>query len=397
MTEQRYASSFGAGGTLVYDLKSKELVRELSEYSVHLLSREQVSSITERLRMEHLIEFWKYLSKEKLTLRKLSDDQLELYRDRQLPLVKGNPRSIGSEGAAKETVNAKLISIYRWLMWLQENGRLSLGTIGPTGCRITVVPDTRYAHRKFGHGTVSYPVLYRKTGRKSKHRASLAPTREQLDEVAAKLMERENEYAGLRDSLVLDIAVETGMRRASINSLRASMFDRVRLEKATGSTFLVCPPSQKFGYEEDVRFPVWLGLRVADFIAGAREDFLKSKPHLQDNADDRIFLSTRDCAPLTNRALSQTISAAMRAVGLPKGVAIHSGRRLFAAERIETEIDRRIELGLDTSTDSICAAVSIEMGHHNPESLFPYVSRSQSRRAMEAAAAARKRPTEDRD
>lgn len=387
MSEIRFFASYGLDGTLVYDLEGMCIVREISDYSLHLRSRQQISALTERLRIEHLVAFWRYLAEKKVSLHDLTDRKLEAYRDILLKSTLSNPRSIGSQLVAKGTVNAKLVSIYQWLCWLQTMEILRPGSVGAYKCRITVhVEHLKIRRRQRRQGLKVYPLLFPRTGAGSKHRASLALTREQLDATAGQLVDRDNHYTGLRDSLALDIAAETSMRRVSINSLTIDLFDREKLEAETSLTFDLRPIKQKFSYEEDIRFPVQLGLRVLDFIEGARERLLESKPHLKNNAKNSIFLSATTCKPLTNRALTQSIASAMRASGLPKGVSLHSGRRLFAAERIEQELESRLALGLDTSTASICAAVSMEMSQRHPDSLFPYVTRAQSRRALEASA-----------
>lgn len=384
MKRRRFHASYGDGGTLVYDLEERCVVRDLSDFSLHLLSsRVQASPITERIRMEHLVEFWCHF--EKVPPHDLSDKLLEDFRNSQLERVLSSPQSIGSKGAAKETVNGKLVSVYKWLEWMQEQGRLPKGTIGAIDCRVTAYP--RASAFRSGRAVDSgarYPLLYRRTGQRSKHRASLALTADQLELVSEHLVENRSEYVGLRDGLILDIAVETGMRRASINSLRVSMFERSALVSERGATFSIRPAIQKFSYEDDINFPVELGLRVLAFIEGPRKELLSSKSKFAKSATDNVFLSARNCDPLTDRALSQSLAATMRAVGCGKGVALHAGRRAYATNRIETETSRRVELGLDTSTASIAAAVSIEMGQRNPNSLFPYVAREQSRRALAA-------------
>ncbi len=379
-SSKRLVIRHNAEGCLVYDIELNCIIREISDYSASMHRSEQLSKLTCRLRTEHLIEFWIYLIGKKISLRRLSDGCLSSYRDFQVEKVLKNSRSIGSLKSAQSTVNSKLVSIYKWIFWLQAQGSLPCQTIGPINCSVTANVVSEGTRRGFNYSPL--PLLYRKTGQQSRYRTGLAPSRGQLDKVAGILTERDNEYAGLRDGLVLDIAIETGMRRASINSLLVSFIKRSELEETNRDYFHICPPSQKFNYEEDVEIPVWLGLRIADFIDGPRAALLAKKPNFMQNAAGHIFLSTRDCSPMTDRALSQSVAAAMRAAGLPKGVALHSGRRLFAIERIEKEIDRRLALNLDTSTDSICTAVSLSMGQKNPKSLYPYVARAQSRRGM---------------
>jgi hypothetical protein len=77
-------------------------------------------------------------------------------------------------------------------------------------------------------------------------------------------------------------------------------------------------------------------------------------------------------------------SRAAKAIGAPKGASIHTLRAYFLNAWIDEEIDRRIGLGLDTSTASIAASAAIVMGHKSPTSIFPYVARAQSLRGVTA-------------
>ena len=97
---------------------------------------------------------------------------------------------------------------------------------------------------------------------------------------------------------------------------------------------------------------------------------------------DRIFISARDGKPLNDNSLSQIFGDASRAIGLGPGHAIHMLRFKNVDDRIAGEIESRVALGLDTSTQSIAASVSMEVGHSNPESLWSYVSQSQSKIAQ---------------
>ncbi|MDP3683553.1 MAG: hypothetical protein Q8S01_06430, partial [Ignavibacteria bacterium] len=172
--------------------------------------------MTESLSIGHLINFFEYLSSRGIKLEEVADNVLEEFRDWQLPQVLARPNSIGSERAAKSTVNKKLMSVYQWLLWLQETERLPVGTIGMYRCSVSVLP---VGSGRRPSSEVRFPLLYRKTGTGSKHRLGLAPTRLQLERASEQIMNRHDEYAALRDCLALDIAAETGMRRVSINSL----------------------------------------------------------------------------------------------------------------------------------------------------------------------------------
>jgi len=208
-----------------------------------------------------------------------------------------------------------------------------------------------------------------------------------VDDVAAQLMDANQEpYIRLRNALFVDIAATVGLRRGSINSLTIDQFVRRELQAVDAPTVRIRPASQKFGYENDFEFPVWLALQVCDFVEGARADLVERVHKGVSVTRNRVFLSSRAAKPMTDRAMSQVVSRAMRAIGAPKGSAVHVLRSYYANEQIELEIDHRLARGLDTGTAAISAAVSLRLGHRNPHSLFAYVARAQSRRGLSDAA-----------
>jgi integrase len=189
-------------------------------------------------------------------------------------------------------------------------------------------------------------------------------------------------YVFHRNALWADIAEVVGFRRASICSLRITQFDRATLELEQGPVVLITPPSQKFGYQNDFQFPVWLALRVCEFDDRYRAPMLERKRVSKTKSQDRIFLSSRTGAPMTDRSMTRIMSQAMRSAGAPKGVAGHALRAKFCNDLIRSEYDARLEKGMDTSTLAIASAVAWRMGHRNPDSLFAYVSKLQSKEAL---------------
>lgn len=67
-----------------------------------------------------------------------------------------------------------------------------------------------------------------------------------------------------------------------------------------------------------------------------------------------------------------------RAAGAPPGAAVHAFRHRYVNEEIRRETLHRLTAGFDTSTTAIATAVSLRVGHTNPESLYQYVAYYQS-------------------
>ena len=383
--------SGGGFPAVVYDLATGTVVHELTDFALHLCDDEDLNQTTVKAIVNHLLRFGNYvLSKAHRTRARslleavvgISDAGLKAFRDDDLLVVKSNPRSRQSDRKAKATINARLAAVYRWIWWLQCSAYLPPRVAGPFGCALTVAErDARVGKRADGRVRLKMPLLFRDAERRSKHKTGFVATRDTADKAVEVLMSRpSSEYRNLRDALIVDLAVEVGLRVGSIASLLVTDFDRRAIEGTSELTFLVTPRVQKFSYQNSFDVPVWLALRVCALI-DVRDDYLGSKGVGKSVAQQSIFLSERRCTPLRPRSISQLISGVLRSLGAPKGTSIHTFRGLFCTEEIERDIDYRIRSGLDTSTASISAAVSLKMGQRDPMSIFPYVSRALSLRA----------------
>lgn len=398
-----------AGHPIVaYDLVRELVVSEITDYAYHLQEEKKLGGITIDATLNHVIRFVNYLFESWIgrlrprntldAVNSLSDVVIERFRDLELRLVLENPRSFRVESVAKATVNSRLAAVYRWIWWLKEHGIIKDGLIGPSDCAVTLrlkepyrVGFGRSRHSsKVLHTSLNMPLLYRDAQGGGKHDSGFVPSRMTADDSVALLISRNSsEFKNLRDALIVDIAVETGFRVASIASLLVTDFNRKAIENHQGVTYPVCPKIQKLSYSNTFHVPIWLALRVCEFL-DVRERFIKEKYFDMKFAESNIFISERDGKPLKSRSISQLIGRILRGLGAPKGVSIHSFRRLFCTEAIEDEINDRVRLGLDTSTASVSAAIALKMGHSDPMSFFPYVSRAMSKKFAEERAKVRR-------
>ena len=221
-----------------------------------------------------------------------------------------------------------------------------------------------------------------------------AVSREIYDSVCAHIYSTSRSpYIAQRDLLFLDIAANAGFRRGSIHSLSVDQFDRDALEETEGLTAKLKPAAQKFGYDIDYDVGTMLMLRVVDFIEGVRAELLADLGVSERKAEMRVFLSAKTGRQMTDRAMTQRISRAMRAVGCAKGQAIHVFRGLYANEQVDDEIVYRLETGLDTSTESIASAVAPMLGQKSAKSLFTYIASKQTRNARQRHVEQRLKPT----
>lgn len=377
-------SSTDPVGLLVYDVTAGAFVADISDYLHHLLESRRLTFTTVHQGAYHLVEFWRFLAASNLDLRRISDNALRRFRDDNFSKVKASRSHRGDSRKSRATVNLKLSRIYDWLIWLQEQGRLSVGTIGMRGLVTALLEEPR-AHRHKNGGWRStggkYPLRFRDARQNAKHNAPLEIVSEShVDAISGLMMARHQEFVARRNQLFIDIADASGMRRGSICSLDVRQFGIEALRGASGE-FLVRPSRQKFGYGKILPISLTLAYRVADFIESCWKPRVAEKAIAATTHKYALFISARDGSPITERAMTQAISKGFRALGFPKGVGPHRLRSKFTSETVDDELAERLELGLDTSIMSIAAAVAVKLGHDDPSQFYRYAASSQSRKA----------------
>lgn len=376
------------GEVIAYDLRAGQVVDEVTNYSIWLVDINRRDSKTVAQNVGHIARFWVYLASKRKSLLAVTDGLLRDYRDKELLMVLSNPRSRGSERAAKLTVNQKISAILNWLLWLQCTDSRYSQMIGPSGRRVTASPGARVRNPNQwapGQGITS-PLLFRGAGTSG---SIPQATREMYEGALAELeLMTASDYIAARDKVFLDIATTSGFRRGSICSLTVDQFDAQKIRRATSPTMAVKPTIQKFNYEDVYQVDTLLMLRVLDFIEGHRASLLVDLG--LDRSDvaltGHIFLSATTGQPMTDRAMTARISRAMRKAGALKGMAIHAHRGLFAAEATQLVVEERRQLGMDTSAESVAHQVAPMLGHKNVQSQVRYTAVQQGRIGREILA-----------
>lgn len=370
---------------VIYDLKKARVIHELSDYLHHLGKDAQLSDLTIEQGARHLIEFWAYLERTNCLLGSIKDDTVRVFRDENYAKVRASKAHRGRDEHAKETVNLKLRRIYDWLIWLQNKNYVPVGTIGRHGL-VRALVDAKERHQiarrsKRRYSLTNYPLLFRPEVTNARHRVpGLAVTDEHVRKICAHFHEQHEPFIAHRNILFVDIADSAGMRRGSICSLRVDQFSMKALDKAQGE-FLVRPSRQKFGYTKTFGIDLSLALRIRSFIDDYWEPWIEEKGVSPKVHNGALFVSSKTGQPITERHMTQTISAAFRSLGFDKGIGPHSLRGKFASEMADSELMERRELGLDTSNLSIAAALALKLGHNDPTQFYRYAASSQARQA----------------
>jgi site-specific recombinase XerD len=378
----------GSPAFLVYDLENECIVRELTDYATYLIDERCNSPLTVRQGLHHLVEFWRFLLNEGTRLQSVSNATIRKFRQENLQKVKKSKAYRGIDDQAKQTVNLKLERIYQWIVWLQESGRVPVGTIGRHGLVVAIIESQAVLKGRSGKWVAGsgkkYPLLFKVSKRRAKHNAPASVvTDHDVSNLMAHFSKRFGPFIAQRNSLFADIAESAGFRRGSICSLRIDQFDLREIEKAKGE-YLVRPSKQKLGYTNTYGIELSLAYRIFEFIENYWKPWVKEHKVPERVHGNALFLSEKTGKPILERSMTQSISRAFRSLGFDKGVGPHTLRGKFTSTFVDEELVERRELGLDTSNRSIAAAAAMKLGHQDPDQFYRYASSSQARQARTA-------------
>lgn len=372
-------------GVLVYDLAAKSLVGDICDYAQELISELSLVRLTVEKEINHLKVFWAYLKSNKVDLEEVTDRHLIAFRDFALLKTQGNPSHRGGIDASKMTVNAKLVRIYDWLLWLRETARIDVKVIGADGqvrstLRGSSISGLERTSRKYRKARSAYPCLFRLQAGQSKHSVPQSiPSENTVDALHQYFFENAgSDFLAHRNVLLIDVANCTGFRRASIQSLKVEQFIGSDFFVTEHDTVIVRPSRQKFDYSNTFEMPGFLHDQIRKYIQDFWLPFVSSKGYGVDRHKGHVFISARDGRPLDDRSITSLISKGMRAQGFKKGAALHVFRAKFTKDEVAEEYTSRKKLDLDTSTESVKLAVSSKTGHRDPESLRAYTSKYES-------------------
>lgn len=364
-------------------VQTGQLINEFTDYSIYLTRDKSSSHLTLETALFHLTRLFVFLKNNKLKLDEFNDIDFRRFRREEFDRLRKKTGMEGSEKVQKRTINARVKRIYKFFLWYQEVAFGGECLIGPSGCNIrSELATVNLPYKMNASAFYLFPLLYKLTGARSKHR----PVQRATESVKAALVRQfsgaTSEYLASRNILILDIADEVGLRRGSINSLTCAEF-KDSLERNDGlEDTVVVPRSQKFGYQVPYTFSFRLVASICNYIEGPRKQLLEGLKLPERIGEDRLFVSSKSGKPLTDHSITDIVASSLRKAGVKHG-AIHIFRHKFINDEVEREILRRVKLKLDTSIDSIAAAVALKVGQANPHSLYTYISDAQQRMRVE--------------
>lgn len=307
----------------------------------------------------HLNAFQAFLDEKGLDWTMSSDANLKLFRNWILARVMARS-TCRSELSAKRTTNRYLHSVYRFLLWAQEEAKLILSVMGwPTAPVRSLLPQKRLQPQRFIPAASLYPQCFKKCGQGSRFTYQYVASSNDIDRLLEYFFEHHSVAVAERNSLIVAIIDHVGWRQGSVVHLSIRDFDDAAIAHARDHGYAwVKPAVQKFGYENSFEVPLALIERVRRYIAGSRRNVLSKLEVPESAAKERLFLNVVTGEPLSPHAVSQIFSRAFRMIGAPIGAGAHSLRRKFGDDRMEIEIAARKRE--NRSTDPVNVGVVLQ-------------------------------------
>ncbi|MFM0045453.1 tyrosine-type recombinase/integrase [Paraburkholderia sediminicola] len=285
----------------------------------------------------------------------VTDDILILYRSACL-----------ARGNINRTVNAKLSVVYRFFWWAQEH---------------------RYVENRIGNGTMQcgklYPIQitrYQVRGRwyiesglllGDAERAQLPiPNNKEVDDAFVRLANNADEGIRIRNVLMLNWVLTTGIRRSELLVLSYTLLLASRaLSREDGR--LPIEITGKGGKERTVYATGQLLDETLSYWGNERSAVLKLTTLLK--APDAVFISHTSGRPISDRQINRIFKDAF--VDSASRVHTHRVRAKFATDFINENVDAEVErVGIhNVHIEFLLDALAQVLGHSDKRTLRRYV------------------------
>ena len=309
----------------------------------------------------------------------VNDKLLRRFRNEVLAKTLSKP-TCRSELAAKRTTNRYLRTVYRFLVWAQEESKLVRGLLGwpKAPIRTALIRKREKPEGRFP-GNSLYPLCFEKCGQGSRYTFQYVATSVDIDRLLAHFFEGQEVATAERNALIVATIDNVGWRQGSVISLLTRQFDDDALAHARAHGYAwVTPSVQKLSYENIFEVPLALVERIRQYIAGPRRRILEAAGVGESIAQARLFLNVVSGEPLSPKSVTQILSRAFRQIGAPVGAGAHSLRRKFSDDKIDVEIAVRKRENRSTDPVNVGTVLQRALGQSSIRSQEAY-ARSISR------------------
>ena len=344
-----------------FDVKGK-LFYPPTDYLIKMVDTLQSSNSTVDDRATTLRVFFQFLSDNSIDYLDVDDEVLENFREHVCAAKRSNTQR--NVNTRKRSINVYLRRIYDFYAWVQEENpqRRILGMGGHH------ISSALLENNRKNRGEDNYPKCYQNVGEGSKHSVGFVPEHEDYTELFDYFLSKRTSV-GKRNTLILQVFNQTGLRVGSLSSLTIDQFNEVDINNADNYLYII-PAVQKFGYSKSYEIPIDLAEQILKYIKNERQTIVDK----YSSSSNRVFLSTTTGVALKSSYISNVFNSAAKSIGWNnKGVGPHCWRRRFACDEVTKDLDSSIELGFDTSLEAVGLRLAERLGQNNINSSGAYV------------------------
>lgn len=258
-------------------------------------------------------------------------------------------------------------------------------------------------------GVISWSMkLKSKIGQRS--RLPIVPTDDEVEQIMATLGEDTDPFVSERNFLIGQVEARIGLRAMGAESLSIRTLDtmlesagirhsggsvgnlyrnkeeqvRVRRElsqlSARGRTVLAAEIVEKGGKERDVEVPVDLATKLLNHVWGRRQALIKTRRGATRRHEGRLFLSSRNGAPLKRGSIKDLVKAAFKNAGVRgSGHALRAYYLTTKAIALVQEARRKFQNNY--SPEDILNELARLAGHSRRKTLCHYLDVARLREA----------------
>lgn len=321
----------------------------------------------------HLGALQAFLDRHGVAWEAATDKALTRFRNEVLATTLRKP-TCRSELAAKRTTNRYLRTVYRFLVWAQEEAMVVRGILGwpKAPVRTALIRKREKPEGRFPSNSL-YPLCFEKCGQGSRYTFQYVATSADIDRLLAHFFESQGVATAERNALIVATIDNVGWRQGSVIPLLTRQFDDDVLAHARAHGFAwVTPSIQKLSYENSFEVPLALVERIRQYIAGPRRRILEAAGVGESIAKERLFLNVISGKPLSPKSVTQILSRAFRQIGAPIGAGAHSLRRKFSDDKIDVEIAVRKRENRSTDPVNVGTVLQRALGQSSIRSQEAY-------------------------
>ncbi|WP_157863287.1 tyrosine-type recombinase/integrase [Bradyrhizobium tropiciagri] len=270
-------------------------------------------------------------------------------------------------GISPTRINKKISCVFQFLVWCQDSG--CVAGLYAVGEMLAVSVEEHVTRSKNGRGSVRKrsPLLLPNRRQSYRH----TPNQLEIEGLHAEAALAEH---AVRNSLMLSVAEEAGLRRAEIIGMLVHdipALEVIEALQASGELHHMWVRDTKRGKRRKVPMSPHLLRTLFEYIAIEREDLLARYAGRKEQPEN-VFLSDRGRRFHPN-AVSNLFGQLFRKVEI-KNASLHRLRAVFLTRTVARFLGKTDEHGIPIAEATILLKAAEYAGHSSVETLRPYLT-----------------------